>query len=188
MCSHVAGESCSCCGSSWLRAGLDAGEEFPSAGPGMGPNPECVSTKPVNVWATKVSRAWALHPHQVSWTQPVFLTCGAQCIQQLCLHVLQLHLDLIQPEGELLWVTLCWSNQTAGFRLGPTRGTFSSLSKSCVLTGSCSHLCGAWLPSQSHSQMLQAPGTAELRVLTWCQAAPAALEGVTLQRQGWHTP
>lgn len=54
-----------------------------------------------------VSRARAPHPHKVSWTQPVFLTCVAQSIQHLCLHVLELHLDLVQPEGEFLWMTLC---------------------------------------------------------------------------------
>lgn len=70
------------------------------------------------VWATKASRAGAPHPHKVSCSQPVFLTCVAQSIQQLCLHVLQLLLDLVQPEGELLWVTLCWSNQTAELTQG----------------------------------------------------------------------
>lgn len=43
----------------------------------------------------------------------MFLTCVAQSIQQLSLHVLELHLDLVQPEGEFLWITLCWSNQRA---------------------------------------------------------------------------
>lgn len=31
-------------------------------------------------------------------------------MQQLCLQVLELHLDLIQPEGEFLGMALCWSN------------------------------------------------------------------------------
>lgn len=63
------------------------------------------------VWATTASRACALHAHKVSWAQPVFLTCVAQSIQQLCLQLLELHVDLVQPEGEFLWRALCWSNR-----------------------------------------------------------------------------
>lgn len=80
--------------------------------------PVRASTKPVNDLGHQGQPPWALRAHKVSWTQPVFLTCVAQSIQQLCLHVLELHLDLIQPEGEFLWMTLCWSNQTAEFTEG----------------------------------------------------------------------
>lgn len=112
MCSRVAGKAAAAVGVAGLGLALVVVKDFHQQAQTWD---QILSVSVPNlslVWATKVSRAGAPHPHRVSWTQPVFLTCVAQSIQQLPLHVLQLPLDLIQPEGELLWVTLCCSNQT----------------------------------------------------------------------------